>query len=80
MQDRKKEEQRRHVAETLRRIRGAQSQEEFAARIGATQSQVSEWEAGKCSPSMASLVRLCQVTGTDLSEFVPALRKKRSVS
>ena len=49
------------------RRRAGLSQSELAARAGVTQSVVSEYEAGKRQPAVATLARLVAATGHELT-------------
>jgi transcriptional regulator with XRE-family HTH domain len=64
----KKMKLKRKVAARLRELRGAESQESFARRIGVEQTQVSGWEAGKSMPGLENLIRIKAATGADLIE------------
>jgi transcriptional regulator with XRE-family HTH domain len=64
----KKAKLKRRVAKRLRELRGAESQESFARRIGVEQTQVSGWETGRSMPGLESLIKIRQATGVNLIE------------
>jgi transcriptional regulator with XRE-family HTH domain len=65
------------LIESLVRARNAAqlSQAELARRIGTTQSAIARLEAGRVSPSVSTLRRYAEATGTKLRiELLPAIR------
>jgi transcriptional regulator with XRE-family HTH domain len=65
------------LIESLVRARSAArlSQAELARRIGTTQSAIARLEAGGVSPSVSTLRRYAEATGTKLRiELLPATR------
>lgn len=68
-------ELRTSVAKRLRELRGSQSQEEFAARVGVNQAQISEWESGKQMPGMKNLFRIVAATGANINDLIAEARE-----
>lgn len=59
------------IAARIRRLRGSQKQEDFAAKIGLDQTTVSKWERGKARPTPEALTRLAAIAeGTDKLFFL----------
>jgi transcriptional regulator with XRE-family HTH domain len=61
-----------HAIRELRKITG-QTQDEFAAMIGASKDAVASWEIGRSNLSLTSARRIALVTGVDAED----LRKRR---
>lgn len=53
----------------LRRSKG-DTQETFATRLGVKQATVSRWESGKSEPEYEQLVKLAEMAGLPLQEFL----------
>ena len=46
------------------------SQREFAEKMQTTQQRVSEWETGKCEPSLYSIVRILRLYDITFEELI----------
>ena len=62
----------RSLGQSLRELRtfAGISQREFAENLGTTQQRVSEWEMGKCEPSLYSVVKILRVLDITFEEFI----------
>jgi transcriptional regulator with XRE-family HTH domain len=58
------------IGHRIRAIRGPESQEDFAGRIGISREQLSRIESGAQVPGTGTLRRLAQVTGVSLDVVV----------
>lgn len=78
------------VGENIRRLRDRkaadESQGEFAARVGVTQSQLSDWEHSRYLPDTASLLKLAKALDCTIDEILDgvdaeydAIRAKRDL-
>lgn len=52
---------KKSFCEKLRELRGNNSQQEFAKRIGVPQTSYSAWERGVKEPSFSAIKKLCEV-------------------
>jgi transcriptional regulator with XRE-family HTH domain len=68
----KKAKLRAAFAARLRKLRGEASQTEFGKRIGATQGQVSQWEAGRGLPGIEAMARIARAVGVSLDDLTGA--------
>lgn len=58
------------LGETLKRIRGATRQSEFAARLGISQSTLSRYESGSRQPDVVCLLRVAELYNTSVERLV----------
>ena len=54
----------------IRQIRGTESQEVFAARVGISKGSIGGYERDENSPSVDVILKICSVTGTSVQWLV----------
>ena len=74
LDDQENEALRRAFGRRLREMRGSNiTQEQFAEKLGITQSMLSRLEKGYTDPPLNILVRLSEVSGKSIDELVKGL-------
>ena len=61
---------RRTIGDNLKELRGTLTQEEFAAKAGVRQGEISKWERGKQEPTVQSLLQMAVRLRKPLDVFV----------
>ena len=71
LEDQENEALKRAFGRQLRELRGFyETQEQFAEKLGITQSKLSRLEKGYADPTLRILVKLSEVTGKSIDELV----------
>jgi len=52
------------------RLRNKLTQNELGKKVGATQSSVTDWEKGRCYPTMDKLIIMCKIFKCTINDLI----------